>query len=159
VTPGASVTPTATPTPGITVTPTPSPAQACSSPLIVVRWVLKNPFNDTDPASLPAAIANYTLNNNTGSSTFGSGTVNVPPGANGQIPAGTEIVLGTTSNCCDIGNVGGILSYDIGWTSSNGAIRPSQQRPDYNYENYCDWAAGLPIEGSPALPTFTLSLS
>ena len=120
---------------------------------------MKNPFNDTDPSTLPAAIVNYTLVNNTGSSTFGSGTQNVSPGPDGQFPAGNSVTLGTTSNCCDIGNINGVLYYSIGWTSSNGAIRPTLEYPDYDYENYCDWAAGLPIEGIPALPTFTLTLS
>jgi hypothetical protein len=124
-----------------------------------VRWVLFNPLNDTDPSTLPDAIVNYTLVNNTGSTTFGSGTANVPPGADGQIPTGTKITLGTTSNCCDIANVNGVLSYNIGYTSSNGAIRPTQQYPDYESTTYCAWAAGLPVEGSPALPTFTLTLS
>jgi hypothetical protein len=119
---------------------------------------LYNPFNDTDPSTLSAAIVNYTLVNNTGSSTFGSGTANVSPGADGQIPTGTKITLGTTSNCCEAPFTG-VLYYAISWTTSTGAFHATQNYPDYDFENYCEWAANLPVEGSPALPTFTLTLS
>ena len=87
--------------------------------------------------------------------------MNVSPGANGQDPMGTEYILGTTSNCCDIDNLSGVLSYNIGWTSSNGDVRPAYQIPDYNVINYCEWAASLPLSGIPgnSLPTFILQLS
>ena len=158
ITPTITVTPTVTPT--NTVTPTPSPAQNCSEPLTVVRWVIFNPYNDTDPSTLGDAVVNYTLQNNSGSSTFGSslpGGTNVAPGADGQFPHGTKVTLGTTSDCCTAPYTG-ILYYTFSWTNSLGVSRTARDYPDNdNEENYCSWAASLPIESG--LPTFTLTLS
>jgi hypothetical protein len=151
-------TPTITITPTITVTPTPTPI-TCSQPLTIVRWVLFNPYNDTDPSSLTDASVSYVLSNNSGASTFGSGTVNVAPGAFDQVPAGTYYTLGTTSDCCSVPYTG-TLYYTISWTNSFGVVRSSQNIPDYppgGSDNYCDWASSLPVVDG--LPTFTLSLS
>ena len=121
--------------------------------------MLVNPYNQNEGGTLSAAEVHYTLVNNTGSSTFGSGTANVSPGAFGQEPVGTYVTLGTTSNCCAEGNLSGVLSYAISWTTSTGGVHATQNYPDYDFENYCTWAGNLSVGGSPALPTFMLYLS
>jgi hypothetical protein len=118
---------------------------------------LWNPYNNTDPSTLVDAVVNYTLSNTSGSSTFGSGTQSVPVGAFGQSPAGTYYTLGTTSDCCSAPYTG-TLFYTISWVNSYGISRTNRDIPDYsNSENYCSWAASLPVESG--LPTFTLTLS
>jgi hypothetical protein len=103
-------------------------------------------------------VVTYTLTNNTGTSTFGSGTINVPAGAVDQSPIGTYVTLGTTSDCCADPYIG-TLYYTFSWTNSQGISRPNRDEPNYSSTDYCAWASLLPVEGSPSLPTFTLTLS